>query len=156
MMQEDIENKSAVLVMRGAKITGRMLAKAMAAALRQMQKKRDSPGKQSFKQLSKGGPLESIPISDSNIKAFDPIARKYGVRYKLVRDASEEPPKWLVFFRAKDADAMTAAFKEFTHKTLARETDKPSVRETMANFREIIKHAVIDRTKHKERSGPEL
>ena len=156
MMQEDIEHKSAVLVMRGAKITGRMLAKAMAAAMRQMQKKRDAPGKQSFKQLSKGGSLESIPISDNNIKAFDPIARKYGVRYKLVRDNSEDPPKWLVFFRAKDADAMTAAFKEFTHKTLARESEKPSVREAMAKFREIIKHAVIDRTKHKERSGPEL
>ncbi len=156
MMQEDIEHKSAVLVMRGAKITGRMLAKAMAAALRQMQKKQDSPGKQSFRQLAKGGSLESIPISDSNIKAFDPVARKYGLRYKLVRDNSEDPPKWLAFFRAKDADAMTAAFKEFTHKTLVRETDRPSVRETMAKFREVIKHAVIDRTRHKERSGPEL
>ncbi len=156
MMQEDIEHKSAVLVMRGAKITARMLAKAMAAALRQMRQKRDAPGKQSFKQLSKGGSLESIPIADSNIKAFDPVARKYGLRYKLVRDNSEDPPKWLAFFRAKDADAMTAAFKEFTHKTLARETEKPSVRETMAKFREVIKHAVIDRTRHKERSGPEL
>jgi viroplasmin and RNaseH domain-containing protein len=156
MMQEDIEQKSAVFIIKGAKITARMLAKAMSAALRQMKKKRDSPGKQSFKQLSKGGSLESIPISDSNIKAFDPVARKYGLRYKLVRDNSEDPPKWLVFFRAKDTDAMTAAFKEFTHKTLARETERPSVRETMAKFREIIKHAVIDRTKHKERSGPEL
>ncbi len=156
MMQEDVEHKSAVFVIKGAKITARMLAKAMSAAMRQMKKRRNAPGKQSFKQLSKGGSLESIPISDNNIKAFDPIARKYGVRYKLVRDNSEDPPKWLVFFRAKDADAMTAAFKEFTHKTLARETDRPSVRETMAKFREIIKHAVIDRTKHKERSGPEL
>ncbi len=156
MMQEDIEHKSAVLVMRGAKITAHMLAKAMAAALRQMQKKRDAPGKQSFKQLAKGGSLESIPISDSNIRAFDPVARKYGLRYRLVRDNSEDPPKWLAFFRAKDADAMTAAFKEFTYKTLVRETDRPSVRETMAKFREVIKHAVIDRSKHKERSGPEL
>ncbi len=155
-MQEDIEHKSAVLIMRGTKITGRMLAKAMSAALRRMKSKRDAPGKQSFKQLAKGGQLESIPITDENIRAFDPIARKYGVRYKLVRDNSEDPPKWLVFFRAKDADAMTAAFKEFTHKTLARESEKPSVREAMARFRDIIKHAVIDRTKHKERSGPEL
>ncbi len=156
MMQEDIEHKSAVLVMRGAKITGRMLAKTMAAALRQMKKQRDAPGKQSFKQLAKGGQLESIPITDDNIRAFDPIARKYGVRYKLVRDNSEDPPKWLAFFRAKDTDAMTAAFKEFTHKTLNRETERPSVREAMAKFKEIIKHAVIDRSRNKERSGPEL
>ena len=156
MMQEDIDQKSAVLVTKSAKITAKVLAKVMAAALRQMKKARDAPGKQSFKQLSKGGPLESIPITDKNIKAFDPIARKYGIRYKLVRDASEEPPKWMVFFRARDTDAMTAAFKEFTHKTLQREAEKPSVRETMAKFREVIKHAVIDRTRHKKRSGPEL
>ena len=156
MMQEDIEQKSVVFITKGTKITAKLLAKAMSAGLRQIKKKRDAPGKQSMKQLSKGGSLESIPVSDNNIKAFDPIARKYGVRYKLFRDNSERPPKWLVFFRAKDADAMTAAFKEFTHKTLKREADRPSVRETMAKFKEILKNAVIDRTKHKERGGPEL
>lgn len=156
MMQEDIEQKSVVLVTKSAKITGQMLAKLMVASIRQARKARDAPGKQSFKQLSKGGSLESIPISDSNIKGFDPIARKYGVRYTLVKDASEDPPKWMVFFRAKDADVMTAAFKEFSHKTLNRGAEKPSVRETMAKLREIIKHAVLDRTRHKERSGPEL
>ncbi|MEA5003785.1 MAG: PcfB family protein [Christensenella sp.] len=156
MMQEDIEQKSVVFITKGTKITARLLAKAMGAGLRQIKKKRDAPGKQSMKQLSKGGSLESIPISDNNIKAFDPIARKYGVRYKLFKDDTEQPPKWLVFFRAKDTNAMTSAFKEFTHKMLKRETEKPSVRETMAKFRAAIKQAVIDRTKHQERGGPEL
>lgn len=156
MMQEDIEQKSVVFITKGTKITAKLLAKAMSAGLHQIKKKRDAPGKQSMKQLSKGGSLESIPISDKNIKAFDPIARKYGVRYKLFRDNSERPLKWMVFFRAKDTNAMTSAFKEFTHKTLKHETDRPSVRETMAKFREILKNAVIDRTKHKERGGPEL
>lgn len=155
MIQEEVEQKSIALTMKGVKITGRMLAKAMAAALRQIRKSRDAPGKQSFKQLAKGGSLTSIPISDQNIKAFDPIARKYGVRYKLVKDASEHPPKWLVFFRAKDADAMTAAFKEFSHKTLGRGTEKPSVRDAMVKFKEMVKNAVIDRTKHQHREGPE-
>jgi hypothetical protein len=156
MIQEEIEQKSAVLVIKGAKVTAKVLAKAMAAALRRMQNKRDKPGRQSFRQLSKGGPLESIPITDNNIKAFDPIARKYGVRYRLVRDNSEDPPRWMVFFRTKQTDQLTAAFKEFAHKTLAQETGRPSARETMAKFREVVKHAVIDRGKHKERSGPEL
>ena len=127
----------------------------MAAALRQIRKVRDAPGRQSFKQLAKGGSLQNIEISDGNIKSFEPIARKYGVRYKLVKDVAETPPKWMVFFRAKDADAMTAAFKEFTHKTLKRETTRPSVRDTMAKFREVIKNAVVDRTRHQHREGPE-
>ena len=156
MIQEDIQQKSVVLVTKGAKITAKALAKLMAAALRQMKKARDTPGRTSFKRLSKGGPLENIEITAGNINAFEPVARKYGVRYKLVRDASEDPPRWMVFFRTKDAGALTAAFKEFAGKTLKREAEKPSVRETMAIFRERIKNAVIDRTKHKERSDLEL
>lgn len=154
MIQEDVEHKSAVLIIKGAKITGRMLAKAMAATLRQFKKTRDAPGRKSFKQLANGGSLENIPITDENIKAFEPIARKYGLRYKLVRDV-EDPTKWLVFFRARDAGTMTAAFQEFSGKMLKRETQRPSVRETMAKFRNIIKNAVIDRTRHKQREGPE-
>ena len=155
MVQEDVEHKSAVLIIKGTKLTGKLLAKAMAAAWRQIKKSRDAPGRQSMKQLAKGGSLENIPITDDNIKSFEPIARKYGLRYKLVKDTSDDPAKWLVFFRAKDAGAMTAAFKEFSSKTLKREAERPSVRETMAKFRDIIKNAVIDRTRHKHREGPE-
>lgn len=155
MIHEEVDQKSVALVVKGAKITGRLLAKAMAAALRQMKKSRDAPGRQSFKQLAKGGSLQNIEIADENIKAFEPIARKYGIRYKLVKDVSESPPKWTVFFRARDTDALTAAFKEFTAKTLKRETTRPSVRETMAKFRDVIKNAVIDRTRNKHREGPE-
>jgi predicted DNA-binding helix-hairpin-helix protein len=53
---------------------------------------------------------------------------------------------------------MTAAFEEFSNKVLNREKekDKPSVRETMKDFREKIAHAAKDITKHKHRGGPEL
>lgn len=154
-MQEDIENKSVLVIIKGSKITSQALAKALAATARQMRKHGDAPGRKSVKQLAKGGPLQSIEISDGNIKTFDPVARKYGVRYALVKDASENPPKWLVFFRSKDTDAMTAAFGEFARKTVKRGAEKPHAREMMREFMETIKHAVIDRTRHKERSGHE-
>ena len=155
MVQEDVEHKSAVLIIKGAKITGKLLAKAMAATLRQMRKERSRPGKMRYKQLSKGGTLKNIEITEDNIKAFDPIAREFEVKYALKRDDLSEPPRWLVFFRAKDSDALTAAFRKFTAITLGKKVDKPSVRETMAKFRDIIKNAVIDRTRHKHREGPE-
>jgi hypothetical protein len=155
MIQEDIEHKSAVLIIKGGKVTGKLLAKAMAAVLRQMRKERKRPGRMRYKQLSKGGPLQDIEITEGNIKAFDPIAREFDVKYALKKDISTDPPRWLVFFRAKDADALTAAFRKFTAATLNREAEKPSVRETMAKFRDIIKNAVIDRTRHKHREGPE-
>jgi len=157
-LQEDLENRSVALTTKATKITAQTLAKLMQAALRKMKESGDKtkPGRQSLKQLSKGGSLSSVEITEGNIKAFDPVARKYGISYELKRDASSEPPKWVVFFRAKDADAMTAAFKEFIAKTVKRETDRPSVRESIRKFKEIIKNVVRDRTKHKHREGPEL
>ena len=155
-MQEEIEQKSVNLSIKTAKITADVLAKAMLAALRQMQKSNDKPGKMSFKQLSKGGALSNVEITNDNIKAFDPIARKYGIHYNLQKDKSTDPPRWNVFFRAKEVDSMTAAFKEFSDKMLNREAGRPSVKELMRNFREVIKNAVRDITKHKHRGGPEL
>jgi len=37
------------------------------------------------------------------------VARKYSIDYSLKKDKSVDPPKYLVFFRAKDVDVMTAA-----------------------------------------------
>ena len=157
-MQEELENKSVVLATKAVKITGQTLAKLMRAALRKMRESggKIEEGKQSMKQLAKGGSLSSVEITDDNIKAFDPVARKYNVSYSLKRDDASDPPRWLVFFRSKDMDSMTAAFKEFTSKMVKLEKDKPSVREHMKESREAIKNAVRDKTKRKHREGPEL
>jgi hypothetical protein len=156
-LQEDIQNKSVVLSTKAAKLTARGLAKLMRAALRKMrQPPAPKQGKQTVKQLSKGGALQSIEITDDNIKAFEPFARKFGVSYALQRDNSETPPRWLVFFRAKDADALTGAFKAFSASVVKRDKEKPSTRDAMHKFREILKNAVRDKTKHKHREGPEL
>lgn len=54
-MQEEITEKTIALTVQCAKITGRVLAKVMRKALRQMEKKRNTlhHGKQSIRQLSK-------------------------------------------------------------------------------------------------------
>ena len=157
-MQEELENKSVALTTKAAKITGKVLAKLMLAALKKMKESHDKPaeGKQSMKQLAKGGALSSVDITDDNIKAFDPVARKYNISYSLKKDASTDPPRWVVFFRAKDVDAMTAAFTEFSNKMVKREKDKPSTRDAMRDFREKIANVVRDKTKHKHREGLEL
>jgi hypothetical protein len=157
-LQEDLENKSVALTTKAAKITAQILAKLMQAALRKMRASSGKlqEGKQSMKQLAKGGALSNVEITDDNIKAFDPVARKYKISYSLKKDATTDPPRWLVFFRAKDVDSMTAAFKEFSAKMVKHEKDKPSVREDMQKKREKIKNVVRDKTKHKHREGLEL
>ena len=140
MIHEDVDHESAVLTMKGGKITGRLLAKAMSAALRQLRKSRDAPGKKSFKQLSKGGSLQNIEITDGNIKSFEKVARKYGIDFALKKDASTQSPRYLVFFKSKDADALTAAFREYSGKVVKSQSkEKPSIRKQLSKLQEVVK-----------------
>lgn len=54
--------------------------------------------------------VSNIEINDPSIRDFERIARKYGVDYAVKKDRSTSPPKYLIFFKARDADALTAAF----------------------------------------------
>ena len=161
-MQEDIEHRSVALATNTTKMTARVLARLMRSAVRQMNKSRTHPkvhkekiGRQSMAELSKDGPLSSVEISKDNIKAFDPIARKYCIAYELKEDKSTNPPRWLVFFKAKSADSMTAAFTEFSNKVLNSEKDRPSTREKIRNLQESVKNVFRDKTRHKHREVPE-
>ena len=60
-----------------------------------------------------GASLSDIEITGDNIGSFKRIAREYKVDFALKRDNSEAPPKWIVFFKAKDADAITSAFNKY-------------------------------------------
>jgi len=156
-MQEQVNDKTVALSVKGAKITGRLLAKAMRAMLAEMKKQKAPQGKQSVRKLARqGASLQNIEITDQNIKSFERVARKYGVDFALKKDISVSPPKWLVFFKSKDADALTAAFSEYTAKTLKRTAARPSLLAQLNKYKEIVKNAVVDRVKNKDRGGHEL
>jgi hypothetical protein len=102
-------------------------------------------GKQTVKQLvGQNEGVANIEITDRNIRDFDRVARKYGVDYALKKDKSGEIPKYLVFFKARDGDALTAAFKEYTAKT-ERKKERPSVLQTLRRLKEQA--ATIDTPK---------
>lgn len=48
-----------------------------------------------------------------------------------------EPPKYMVFFKGKDADVITQAFKEFV-KVNEKKRGRVSVKEKLAEFRELL------------------
>ena len=105
---------------------------------------KDYHGKQSLKKLAQQNvQLSNIEITDNNIKAFEKVAKKYGIDFSLKRDKSEDPPRYFVFFKARDVDVMTAAFREFTGKTLNK-TKKPSVRKK-------LQQAIAARSQDKQR-----
>ena len=72
--------------------------------------------------------------------------------YAVKKDRSSSPPKYLIFFKGRDADALTAVFTEYTNKKVkkATKTERPSVLAKLNQFKEMVKNAVVDRTKRKE------
>jgi predicted RNA binding protein with dsRBD fold (UPF0201 family) len=160
-MQEVVEEKSVSLAVRGTKMTGRLLAKAIRALYQKAKNNKNKApivmhGKQSLKSLSKdGSSLSTIEITDKNIGSFKKTARKYNVDFSLKRDNSLTPPKWLVFFKAKDADSLTAAFKEYSNKILKTKELKPSMLTKLNKFKELSKSAAAP-VKSRNRGGHEL
>ena len=69
--------------------------------------------------------------------------------YAVKKDRSCSPPKYLVFFKARDADALTSAFTEYTNREV-KKAQRPSVLEKLSKFKELVQHAVVDRVKRKE------
>lgn len=156
-MQEEVNEKVIALSIKTGKLSAEVLQKSMKFFLSQVKKQADRRqmphGKQTLKQLMKqNAGVSNIEITKDNIKAFESTAKKYGIDFALKKDATETPPRYLVFFKGRDADALTAAFKEFSAKKLTQDK-KPSIRKALAAFREKAKelNASRQQTKNKDR-----
>ena len=129
-MQEEVENRTVNLAISTTKLTLRSIitgyrkyqshhskAKAAKAA-----KQSETPqGRQTVKELvGQGQGVSSIPLDQTNLRDFHRVARKYGIDYAITRDKSRQPPRYIVFFKARDADALNAAFREFMVKKLGK------------------------------------
>ena len=162
-MQEEVTGKSVALIVDGARMSEQVLEKAITTYLDAQKNKQPKiyRGKQSLKHLAQqNAGLANIEISDKNIKAFTHLAKKFHVDFALKKDTTAEQPRYLVFFKSRDADAITAAFQEFASRKMSRD-EKPSIRERLAQAREQaaqkVEHRALDREKIKVKErGVEL
>lgn len=154
-MQEEVEQRTLTLAINTSKMTANVLKSAISKYLAyRKEKKREGPvkpcGKQSVKQLvGQDQGVANIEITDRNIKDFERIARKYGVDFALKKDKTGDIPKYLVFFKARDADALTAAFKEYTAKS-DRKKERPSVLKKLRKFKDITADIDTPKVRKKE------
>lgn len=138
-MQEEVEMRTVTLIINGGKLTGRTLKSAVGkllAYMRSQQRSKDiTPyGKQSVRQLiSQNQGVSNIEITDPSVRDFERIARKYGVDF-AVKKVRGDKPKYLVFFKARDADALTAAFAEYTDRRV-RKKERPSVLDALRSLK---------------------
>lgn len=166
-MQEEVEQKTVNLAVRSSKVTAQVLYKGLKAFINHQKRKaamkaaeKDEPikGEQSVKELiGQGQGVSSMPIDDDGIKDFKKICNKYGVDFAVVKDKTVEPPQFTVFFKAKDADAITQVLKEYSAKQVKKkqkaETKKPSILDKLKKFKDIVaKTPRKDKEKRKEQT----
>lgn len=168
-MQDEVNEKTVSLCIRCGKVTANLLKAAMKKALVKMEQEKQKlkgqkqpkqdkedktyKGKQSMDKLMKQNvQLSNIEITDGNIKSFERVAQKYSIDFSLKKDVNADPPRYYVFFKARDADVMTAAFKEYTGQSLNKDK-KPSVRKKLqqAISKSLKKHRELEKTKGKEK-----
>lgn len=156
-MQEETTQKTIALAIKTSKLTASVLQKAMKMYLehqKHQKHKEPSHGKIPVKKLiGQGEGAKSIEVTDSNIKSFERVARKYNVDFAVKRDKTTEPPKYLVFFKGKDADVIAQAFKEFV-KVNEKKQQRPSLRQKLKGLQKIVaqnKNRERSREKNKDR-----
>ena len=152
-MQEEVDQKTIALSMKTGKFTAQVLQAALKKYLQHRAKGKTMlhHGQQSLKQLKKhGAALSNIEITEANIGAFKPCAKKYGVDFALRKDKTTQPPHYVVIFKSKDTDNLEQAFREFTAKMLSKE-QRPSIREVLSAMKQKTAEQIKQRAKEKTR-----
>ena len=152
-MQDQVNEKVVAVSVRTTKLTALVLQAAIKQVLVKMKAQRGKMPreKQTLKQLMRQNTgISNIEITDSNINDFTATAKKYGIDFALKKDATESPPRYLVFFKGRDADVLTAAFKEFSAKKLTQEK-KPSIRKLLSTLKEAAQGKNAERAKVKNK-----
>jgi hypothetical protein len=145
-MQDELSEKSLTLGVRVGKTTAKELQRAIAKMLvvLKMQSGKTinnltnksaelKSGKQTMKQLAKhNAGLSSIELKDPNLRLLYQTMKQNGVDFAPVKDGNG---KYTLFFKGRDADALTHAFSQYTQKVTMMEK-KPSIRYTLAAMKQ--------------------
>ena len=144
-MQEEVENRTVNLAISTTKLSGRMILRAFQKYMQHRAKVKAgkttsaAQGKMTVEELiGQGQGAQQLDIAKTGIRDFERILNTYGVDYALRKDVTQIPPRYMVFFKAKDADVLTAAFKEYSSELKHRET-RPSVRKVLEALKDIVK-----------------
>lgn len=151
MIDEEISRSTIAISVRASKLTARGLAYALGEAAKKIRKSQAPQGKQTVKQLLRHGGEASAIDLPGRAKDFDRVARRWGVDYAIKR---VEKGKYLLFFKAKQADAITGCFSEYSRRMMNRGRDRRvPLREQLKRAQKLVRNQPRqkERTKEAER-----
>jgi seryl-tRNA(Sec) selenium transferase len=159
-MQEEIVDKSVDVAAQITSLTLSQILKAIEAIRNGLEKKPEEKagdaaktpelkqGKQTLKQLHKHNEgLTAIELTDPNVRQLHHHMKKADIDFSVVKDGKG---KYTLFFKGKNADEMTNAFKRYTEKVVAR-ADKKAIRTELREAKAAAKALDTGRDKVKNR-----
>lgn len=159
-MNDEINRESLQLACKVANVTYEEIKKGIEKLIAELKdNKQNTPdvkhGKQSLKELSaQNAGLTSLELKDPNLRLLNKEMKKCGIDFSPVKTGKGE---YLLFFKGRDADAMTHAFNQYTKK-LVKQAQKPSIRKMLTAFKDKAAqlNASRDKVKNKSKGGHEL
>lgn len=159
MNNDELNRESVSIAAKVGKLTLDEIKKAIDKLLAELKEnKKKTPtvkhGKQSLKELAKqNAGLSSIELTDPNLRFLNREMKKCGIDFAPKKTGKGE---YLLFFKGRDADAMTHGFERYTKK-LMKQANKPSIREMLKAFKEKAAqlNASRDKVKSKSKGGHE-
>jgi len=163
MINEEIESKTLSIAVRVGKVTAAEIRRALEKIIDGIQQgKAKKPGKSknpkepelkhgklTLKKLQKhNDELSSVELKDPELRRLCRAMKRDNIDFAAVKDGKG---KYTLFFKAKDADVMTHAFKRYTDKVVKR-TEKRSIRAELKIAKTAAKALETGRDKVKNRS----
>ena len=144
-MQEEVENRTVNLAISTTRLTVRSIVAGIRKYMQHREKVKAGKGrdpavhgKQSVKKLlGQNQGAANAEIEKEGIKDFERLAKKYGVDFAVRKDKTVDPPRYFVFVRAKDADALDAICKEHQARSMTKDR-KPSVLAQLSKFKNLV------------------
>ena len=137
MINEEVGNKSVEVGVRITNLSLDLILKALGYLTKKLEGKPDAQkanipatkdgeapkpelkeGKQTLKELHKHNEgLSTIELKDPNLRDLYKEMKKNDIDFSVVKDGKG---KYTLFFKGKNAEEMTNAFKKYTEKTVAK------------------------------------
>lgn len=139
-MQEEVENRTVNLAITTTKLTSRQLIRILNKVYRDMmsQQEKTPKGRQSVKKLlQQNQGAAASEVDQRGIREFEQLARKYGIVYAVRKNKSVDPPRYTVFVRAKDGEALGALCNEYQARAMTKDK-KPSVLAQLSKFKNLV------------------
>lgn len=147
MLGDEVQLKAVKMTYNGVEITSKVINNLIKNYLQASEKQ--TYGKQNLKKLNrKGYALDSIPVTNGDLKGLQRELKGYGVDYSA-RKSNAVKDTYDVYFKGTDITQIQTALKNYAAKSL-RQRERPTLKERMVAAVQKAKERNVSRKQHEK------